>query len=283
MDFPQNCLKTEQLTEHEGILFTQKEAADISYIDASHDVFFDIEEKSYWFRHRNDIIAAGIAHNPPEDGQIIDVGGGNGNTASFLARQGYQVAMFEPGKSGVFNAKKRGVPHVVCGLFDDQCVREGSVKSVGLFDVLEHIEDDRGFLGDIRRMLDARGMLYLTVPAHQALWSQSDTSGHFRRYALPALRSLVAESGFDVLQASYFFWFLPVPIFLFRSLPYRFGGEKKSFSQADNKKKKEREFVMPGFADKVLSGMLSMERKRIGEGKRMPVGASIFLAARKRA
>src|SRR5262245_37315921 len=53
---------------------------------------------------------------------------------------------------------------------------------IGMFDVLEHIQDDIGALRDIRSLLDPDGALLLTVPAHASLWSYFDeASRHCRR------------------------------------------------------------------------------------------------------
>ena len=38
--------------------------------------------------------------------------------------------------------------------------------AVGLFDVIEHIEDDEGAIRQIHKLLQQEGCLVLTVPAH---------------------------------------------------------------------------------------------------------------------
>jgi len=54
-----------------------------------------------------------------------------------------------------------------------------------MFDVIEHVEDDRGFVASLRPYLRERGRLYITTPAYPRLWSATDVrSGHFRRYTL---------------------------------------------------------------------------------------------------
>ncbi|OGJ56903.1 hypothetical protein A3H22_02815 [Candidatus Peribacteria bacterium RIFCSPLOWO2_12_FULL_55_15] len=57
-----------------------------------------------------------------------------------------------------------------------------------LLDVLEHIEDDVGFLQRIVLSLPPGGCLLITVPAEMALWSKHDQEvGHFRRYSAETL------------------------------------------------------------------------------------------------
>lgn len=84
------------------------EAKNINYPENAHDTCFELEDASYWFRHRNHVIRTVISNYPPYKQEIFDVGGGNGNTSSYLVKNGYDVVMFEPMQRGVKNAQKRG-------------------------------------------------------------------------------------------------------------------------------------------------------------------------------
>ena len=102
-------------------------------------------------------------------------------------------------------------------------------KSVGLFDVVEHIEDDYFFLNNINKYLKEDGYVYITVPAFNFLWSNEDVdAGHFKRYTTSELNGLLKKSGFTIIQSTYIFSILPLPVFLFRSLPSKLGLNKKS-------------------------------------------------------
>jgi 2-polyprenyl-3-methyl-5-hydroxy-6-metoxy-1,4-benzoquinol methylase len=64
-----------------------------------------------------------------------------------------------------------------------------------MMDVLEHIEDDNGFLKDLRRRIKGRNYFFVTVPAFQQLWSGHDVFlGHFRRYTLQQINRLLQEN-----------------------------------------------------------------------------------------
>ncbi|MCL2110683.1 MAG: class I SAM-dependent methyltransferase [Clostridiales bacterium] len=252
----------------------------VSYDDMSHDRFYEVEDKSFWFKHRNRVILEGVLHTPPEHNRVVEVGGGNGNTAYYLAQHGFEAAMFEPGERGCRNAIKRGMKNVVCSLLSPECVREESLEAIGLFDVVEHIEDDVGFLKEIKGLLIDNGLLYITVPAHKMLWSSSDKS-HFRRYDKKAICNVLEESGYDVLYATYFFWFLPVLIFMLRALPYRLKRKGKAKAGKKSKGGGGGFFIVPAFVEKVFNAILRGETKRIHKGRGMPVGASLFLVAAK--
>jgi len=74
---------------------------------------------------------------------------------------------------------------------------------VFLLDVLEHIEDDVGFLATlVRENLDTGGIAVISVPAWPALYARHDRGlRHFRRYAPRDARRLVAASGLEILRS----------------------------------------------------------------------------------
>jgi 2-polyprenyl-3-methyl-5-hydroxy-6-metoxy-1,4-benzoquinol methylase len=77
-----------------------------------------------------------------------------------------------------------------------------------LLDVLEHVEDDGGFLrGLVRRPeVDAGTTFLLTVPAHQALFSAHDRAlGHHRRYSRRGLLAVLAAAGLQAVASGSFF------------------------------------------------------------------------------
>ena len=59
----------------------------------------------------------------------------------------------------------------------------GSFDLAVCLDVIEHLQDDRGALRELRRVLAPGGALLVTVPAYQWLWSGHDEiNHHHRRY-----------------------------------------------------------------------------------------------------
>ena len=88
----------------------------ISYPADGNESCFRIEEDSFWFRHRNQVIGSLVSNFPP-DGVFFDVGGGNGFVAKALQDQGQTTVLVEPGGQGCERrAKRRGeccTEHVV--------------------------------------------------------------------------------------------------------------------------------------------------------------------------
>lgn len=243
----------------------------ISYPVAGNDFCFDVEETSFWFAHRNAAILAAVRAFPPADGPLLDIGAGNGFVAAALQREGFDVVAIEPNESGAANAVRRGVSHVVRGTLDSARLEEGHAGGAGLFDVVEHIDEDRQFMTSVRRYLQRDGRVYVTVPAFPALWSDEDAyAGHFRRYTVASLRALLRDAGFDVEYATYFFSPLPLPIFLLRALPSRV-----------RKRRAEPKHAVGGKRTRaVLERMLRFELARIGRGAAIPFGSSCLAVAR---
>jgi SAM-dependent methyltransferase len=214
---------------------------------------------------------------PKGKGPIFDVGGGNGFVAKGLVDAGWDVVLVEPGPSGARNAKKRGLEHVICGTTHSAGFKNGSLPAIGVFDVVEHIEDDLGFLRHLWDLLEPEGMLYLTVPAYNFLWSHQDIdAGHFRRYTLGAMKKKILEAGLKPVFGTYIFGFLPLAVFLLRTLPFRLGLAKKGSGEI---KAKGDHSQKQGLLGAMMASSFDFELKRIQAGKTFGFGGSCLIAA----
>ncbi|MEC8642130.1 MAG: methyltransferase domain-containing protein [Pseudomonadota bacterium] len=157
---------------------------------------------SHWYYRAKSEMMLSHLHGLKLD-SVMDIGSGSG----FFARQILQ------------NTSSRDVICVDPGYDADLAEEVGTktlrfVRSVEtadcdlmvMMDVLEHIEDDVGFLGDYAGMAQPGTHLFVTVPAFQFLWSGHDVFlEHFRRYTLGSLTRLVRGAGFDIVRSHYFF------------------------------------------------------------------------------
>ena len=190
----------------------------VDYPDEGNAFCFQVEDHSFWFQHRNACILAVMSRLPP-GGVLFDIGGGNGFVARALVAAGLPAVVVEPGPEGARNARSRGLDPVICSTLDDAGFAEGALPAAGLFDVLEHIDDDRAVLQQLATLIAPGGRLYVTVPAYQWLWSTEDAiSGHHRRYTTRGLARVIRAAGFTVEFSSYLFWPLPLPILLLRAI-----------------------------------------------------------------
>ena len=268
-------LSRELARDASGIWTTASQrASSVSYPDGGHDACFALEDSSFWFAHRNECISRALGRFPFA-GPFLDVGGGNGAVSKRLAADGIDTVVLEPGASGASNARRRGLPNVIRATLAEAAFAPASFGAAGLFDVIEHVEDDARILGDVHRVLRPRGVLCVTVPAYAWLWSaEDDQAGHFRRYTLSRLGDLLAQSGFEPRYLTYFFAPLTVPLFFLRSVRYRLSQPVRGDAQAA-----ARQHAPSRVVRAAVDRCLAPELLAIGRGGTIPFGTSCLAIA----
>ncbi len=182
--------------------------------------------------------------------------------------------------AGCLHAKNRGIQDVICATTHTAQFKPHSMPAVGLFDVVEHIEDDPGLLRSMKELLKQGGCLYATVPSYPLLWSDEDvTAGHFRRYGLRSICRVLEAAGFEIAFASYIFRFLPLPIFLLRTIPCRIGltgrSQKTDHHALDHAVKGET-------TGGILDALLKSEIEHFKNRRPMAFGGSCLVVAKSR-
>ena len=276
MDGSQNILLGNNLHQKDGIWFSQNVSA-VSYPEDANSVYYDVENKSFWFEHRNNCITyLADAFKIPK--QFFDIGGGNGFVSAGMQKAGYETYLLEPGIYGCLNGKRRNIKNIICSTLEESGLPKDSIPSCGLFDVVEHIEKDIDFLKQVHLHMKDEGILLLTVPAFKLLWSEEDSCvGHYRRYSLKTIAHTLSEAGFKVEYSTYLFSFLVLPILIFRSLPTWLKiktkrGDPKTVSRDHEKK---------GLLSRMLHSLMRWEINRIKKGKKIFTGSSCLVVARK--
>ncbi len=207
-------------------IYTTGKNYQLDYPEKGNADYLKFEERSFWFHHRNNVIINAIKKVGASGNNIADVGGGNGLQAMFLQRNFSEIdiALIEPGYEGCLAAKNRGVQKVYNCLFQEFDFEGFNAGTVGLFDVIEHIEDDTAFMKEIKAKLKKGDTIVITTPAYNWLWSEMDDyARHHRRYTKTMLKNLAQSSGLKLDYVSYFFSFLWPLTLLVRVLPYKFG------------------------------------------------------------
>jgi hypothetical protein len=105
---------------------------------------------------------------------------------------------------------------------------EKPASLVLLMDVIEHIEDDTGFLAALLARADVgrHTKFLITVPAFQALFCSHDVFlGHYRRYSKALLAKRLEASGLTVIEIGYLFFTL-LPVRLVQVIKERLLGPK---------------------------------------------------------
>jgi ubiquinone/menaquinone biosynthesis C-methylase UbiE len=178
---------------------------------------YEFEDDHWWFAGRRAIIERLIARflGAHSDLQVLDVGCGTGGTTQSLTRYG-PVTGIDLMAEGLAFAQRRGLPRLVQSRAERLPFLDDSFDLVCALDVLEHLQDDRAGLAELKRVCRHQGMILLYVPAFPILWSAEDVvSHHWRRYTWRTLRACVGIAGLSVRAVSYVNMALFLPVFAF--------------------------------------------------------------------
>ena len=170
------------------------------------------EDAHFWHRARNRFIRDKIAALGVGRGaRILELGCGAGCVAAHLARAGYDVTGVDGHRSLLGVActrapRARFFCHDLRVEMADH-IERGAFDVVGLFDVIEHLDDPVRALADALRFAKPGGFVVGTVPALMGLWSSIDEhAGHKIRYSTETLgAALGAVDGARVLEIAPFF------------------------------------------------------------------------------
>ena len=256
-----------------GIWFARIQSK-VSYPASGNATCLQVEDRSFWFSHRNRCIVSVVRRFSPV-AAFLDIGGGNGFVSRGLIDGGIACGLIEPGIEGALAAHARGIDPVLCARLEDSGLPPATISAAGMFDVLEHIEDEAAALRQVRTLLTSKGRLYLTVPAYSFLFSAADAAaGHYRRYTLSGLSSVLAAAGFRVEFASYIFAPLPPIIFVLRTVPSALGLRRGVDLERDSA-----ELAPRGLSARFLACLLAAEYRRVEAGRTIPSGGSCLCVA----
>jgi SAM-dependent methyltransferase len=236
-----------------------------------------VEGRHFWFIARREIVLDALRRVVPDldRRRVFDIGCGSGGLLEFLGARGIDVAGACDAYSESLEIVRRrlAAPLVL--------VDEGRLPPLGpghqllaLFDVLEHVDDDRGMLGFLHSALAPEGVVVLTVPAHPALFDERDELAcHRRRYRRGELRKKLEGAGFEVRLLTHFMAPL-VPVLLAMRVLTRLLPP----SQRRSRERQDLEFRVVPVVNDVLRSLLALERRLLRVGS-LPFGSSIIAVA----
>jgi len=177
--------------------------------DFSRD-YLEAEERHWWFSARRQILRAVVKSLLRRRGQknfssALEIGCFSGRNMTALHDLSAHWVGLEPDLEPAVIARQRleGV-EIIVGSFPETAPT-GKFEVIFALDVLEHIKDDINALSKIKTMLTPGGVLIVTVPAYQWLWSAQDTANHhFRRYTRPRLFEDLVNAGLEVEFDTYY-------------------------------------------------------------------------------
>ena len=245
--------------EHAGRGFAASDAAALSAAVDTH----------FWLRYRTRLIVWALDRYARDARRGLDLGCGAGAMIGTLRRARPGLVLDGADISlAAFKVAARALPGARLMQIDAaDAPFVATYDVVGLFDVLEHIDDDVAVLAGARWMLAPGGHLILTVPRHPFLWSHLDTQVHHRRrYRAAELKAKVRAAGFEV-RAVIGYGALLLPLAYLARFAYR------------NARGLDPVLRLPPLLNTVLNGIERLERALIRAGVRFPFGDSFMVVA----
>jgi SAM-dependent methyltransferase len=198
---------------------------------------------------------------------ICDIGAGYGAMCPALKPFGHTTA-FEPNEDARAHCVKNCDAVFNSGDLSELVRNKaGDFSLVTLLDVVEHVEDDLGFLKQVNEVIKPGGHVLVTVPAFMSLWSELDVLAmHYRRYDRKGIIRALEQTGFEIRYASYWNMMLTVPAFIVRR-----GTGKGGYAA----------FAMPRWIDRLFFAWVWLETLLIPLTK-LPFGTTVVVYARKK-
>ena len=139
---------------------------------------------------------------------FCEVGLGDGEVSSALCRRGMTGTGIE--FSAAAAAIARSVLHGEIQASRFHLIEDDFMAMADLpsgFDlalslmVMEHVEDDAGFLTRMAELVKPGGTVIVGVPGRMDRWGiEDETAGHFRRYERAGLEATFKDAGFDAVE-----------------------------------------------------------------------------------
>lgn len=163
------------------------ESEPLQYLADSEDMYWAIQE--YLKKHTNKTL------------KILEVGCGFGYLTYSLKKAGYDILGIDISQVAVENAQKKYGNHFLCVDINDYAKQSGAQYDVVIFtEVIEHIEDIKGFLTSANALLRSGGDLVVTTPNRTSypvdvLWDTEPPPIHLWWFSEQSMGHLASQLG----------------------------------------------------------------------------------------
>jgi SAM-dependent methyltransferase len=213
--------------------------------------------------------------------RVLELGAGSGNVMAYLASKGMSVDGADIYDEALRYIAGLGGMAIKYDLRDDPSAA-GDVNSlkeaydaVIMADVIEHLDDPAPALRHAGYFCRKGGVMIITVPAMQELWSHYDVAcGHKKRYDMSSLRSVIKDAEMDCLSIRSIFFVVAIALFARR--------RTIKASSATDEELIAREFDINPFTNSLFRFICGIEFLA-GKILDFPIGSSLVAVVKKHA
>lgn len=242
---------------------------------AEYDYLFKLEDDFWWFIGMRRIVYNLLRrnlHNGSAPLKVLDAGCGTGGSLHLLEHFGEVTAFdFAAQAAEMYLTRQRG--RIAVASTDAIPFADQTFDLVTSFDVVCQLDAgaDETALREMARVLKPGGVVFVRVPALQALYGPHDVTLHTRhRYSTGEMKTKLRRAGFEPLETTYANTLL-FPIALVRRMIAKVTGGKAEESDVR---------PVPKPLNLALTGVLGIEAA-ILQRTSLPIGLSVIALARK--
>ncbi len=259
------------------------------------DLYADIyaKENTYWWHVGKRLLVQSVisryfkpSASDSTPVRVLDVGCGAGRVLQMLSEYG-QVYGTDLSSLALEFCRKRGFEGVCqADIIEGLPFPNATFDLITALDVVEHLQDDAAGLRNLWQALKPGGLLVVSVPAYQFMFSYWDEMlGHQRRYTQHSLLTRLEQAGFVAEKSSYTNTVTLLPAVTFRLFkgiwlrvrptvkPLRAGYVAVNEAETD--------FVdLPASLNHLLIKVYELEAALV-RVTRLPFGLAVLVAARK--
>jgi 2-polyprenyl-3-methyl-5-hydroxy-6-metoxy-1,4-benzoquinol methylase len=187
------------------------------------DLYKDIADKEnshWWHKAKRELakrLSAKYTNKLTSDNKVLDVGCGTGLILESLGTKA-KLYGIDSQQEALAICRSKGLKNVKKDDAQNMKFKSNQFDLVTMFDVLEHT-DEKKTISEVNRILKKDGIVFITVPAYQWMWSSWDEIlKHHKRYTKEDLENLLEKNDFKIIKLSYFYTLIFIPAAIVRKL-----------------------------------------------------------------
>jgi len=181
-----------------------------------------IQEKDHWWFIAKGWFMKNLLKSRPAPKRILDAGCGTGHNALSLKSKSFYVGCDVVSEALQF-CQQNQLGNLTQGNLTQLGFKNESFDLILCLDVIEHVDNDRKALLELKRLLAPDGIIALGVPAWRRLYGPHDVAlSHMRRYNPRDLKTLIADCGLKYEKMSFWYVIPFLPVYIIRSFRKHF-------------------------------------------------------------
>ncbi len=233
------------------------------------EVYKRRERDHWWFVARRDLLCSLWKEKKIEGKMVLEVGCGSGENLAVVKEESARAQVYGLDNSRGMIASSARIKNIL-GDGTYPPLKEEKFDVILALDVLEHIENDRGALNAWIALLKRDGMLILSVPAFNILWSYHDIlNEHKRRYNKGNLLNLLSKEAVKIERITFWGGSIFLPTLLLNRLKGVFKSKSGNLYECNR------------WINYLFKMLLHFENRLIVNGVNLPLGTSLFVMIKK--